>query len=237
MKLYQKIFIYTISFLFIIYYINLKKRQLCLKHAQLQKELINSIPKAPEKIFTFNHKSPLVLITGFPGSGMSLLKNIFNANQNVHCGDDTMLIMRMLQHRNELSKSVNEIKRLQEAKITSDILDSATSSFIIQLFLKKSLKSDLLCNVDSGAAVHGPLLKKLFPNSKFIFMIRDGRAVLGSYMINGFFRNYFQVYQGDTTQVYEQWLESVKSMFHFCNSVGKQSCLLVCKLISYLFIY
>ena len=229
MRLYQKIFIYTIAFVFILYYIQLKKRQLCLKHAQLQQELIDSIPKEPQKVFTYNERSPMVLITGFPGSGMNLLKSILNKNEKVYCGDDTMLIMSMLQHRNELSKSVNEIKRLKEAKITSDILDSSTSSFIIQLFLKKSLRSDFLCSVDSGVAVHAPLLKKLFPNSKFIFMIRDGRAVLGSYITTGFFKKYFNVYHGDTSQVYDQWQLSVKSMFNFCMNAGRASCLLVCK--------
>lgn len=90
-----------------------------------------------QRIFTYNHNSPLILITGFPGSGLSLVKQLFNQNLKFHCKPDISLLTTMITQQSKIISSKLEMNRLSEAKINFDIINSAYSSFILELFLPK----------------------------------------------------------------------------------------------------
>ena len=53
---------------------------------------------------------------------------------------------------------------------------SAFSAFILEVLAQQSKASPRLCNNDPSTIYSGTYLKHLFPKSKFIFMVRDGRA-------------------------------------------------------------
>ncbi len=77
-------------------------------------------------------------------------------------------------------KAPFESKRLEEAGITAEVLDSAIGSFILEIIVRHGKPAPRLCNKDPFTLRSAVYLQYLFPNAKFIFMIRDGRAVVHS---------------------------------------------------------
>jgi hypothetical protein len=85
--------------------------------------------------------------------------------------------------------------------------------------------ADRLCNKDPFALKSTDYLAELFPNSKFILMIRDGRATVHSIIsrkvtITGF----------DLTnhrQCLTKWNQAIATMHQLCHMVGTQRCIMV----------
>ena len=84
------------------------------------------------------------------------------------------------QMRAHWMKSQKESMRLEEAGLTGEVLDSALSAFILEVVARHGEASPRLCNKDPFTLKSGSYLKHLFPNSKFLFMVRDGRATVHS---------------------------------------------------------
>jgi len=78
--------------------------------------------------------------------------------------------------QNTWKKSKKEKERLQRAHIDDHIIDSAVRAFILQVIINHGKPAENLCNKDPLVLHYLNYTKKLFPNSKYILMIRDGRA-------------------------------------------------------------
>ncbi|RWS08996.1 protein-tyrosine sulfotransferase 2-like protein [Dinothrombium tinctorium] len=130
--------------------------------------------------FTYNRLLPFIFIGGMPRSGTTLLRVMLDAHPEIRCGEETRVIPRILGMRQQWMRSPFESNRLKEAGITSNVLDSAIAAFIMEIIVKHGFPSPRLCNKDPFTLRSAVYLKQLFPNSKFVFMIRDGRAVVHS---------------------------------------------------------
>ncbi|KAK0425725.1 hypothetical protein QR680_009346 [Steinernema hermaphroditum] len=123
--------------------------------------------------------SPLIFIGGVPRSGTTLMRAMLDAHPAVRCGEETRVIPRMLALRSQWKKSEKEWKRLIEAGITDRVLNAAISSFLIEIISGHGPPAERLCNKDPFTMKSAIYLSELFPNSKFILMLRDGRASVG----------------------------------------------------------
>lgn len=123
---------------------------------------------------------PLIFIGGMPRSGTTLLRVLLDAHPDIRCGEETRVIPRLLGFRQSWLKAPFESRRLQEAGITSEVLDSAIGAFILEIIVKHGSPAPRLCNKDPFTLRSAVYLKQLFPNARFVFMIRDGRAVVHS---------------------------------------------------------
>lgn len=106
--------------------------------------------------------------------------NFFNREWYFRCGQETRVIPRLLQMRFHWLKSEKESMRLEQAGISKDVLDSAIASFILEIIAKHGEAAPRLCNKDPLTIKMGTYVIELFPNAKFIFMVRDGRATAHS---------------------------------------------------------
>lgn len=130
--------------------------------------------------FVYHRNSPLIFIGGMPRSGTTLLRVLLDAHPDIRCGEETRVIPRLLGIRQQWMKAAFESRRLREAGITPEVLDSAVSAFILEIIAKHGTSAPRLCNKDPFTLRSAVYLKHLFPNARFIFMIRDGRAVVHS---------------------------------------------------------
>lgn len=71
-------------------------------------------------------------------------------------------------------------KRLIEAHIYPNAIRSAFRAWIQVLIEQAGPPAPVLCNKDPLAFIELELLGKMFPEAKFIHMVRDGRAVTDS---------------------------------------------------------
>jgi len=174
-------------------------------------------------LYEYDRQSPLIFIGGVPRSGTTLMRAMLDAHHDVRCGEETRVVPRLLQMRSHWMKSQKESLRLEEAGLTGDVLDSAISSFILEVVARHAEPAARLCNKDPFTLKSGTYLKQLFPNGKFLFMIRDGRATVHSIItrkvtITGFdLKSYRQCLQ--------KWNAAITAMNEQCKQLGPKNCL------------
>jgi protein-tyrosine sulfotransferase len=95
--------------------------------------------------------------------------------------------------RNHWYKSSKESLRLKEAGVSEEVINSAVASFILEVIARHGVPAPRLCNKDPLALKSMDYLKVLFPNAKYIFMVRDGRATVHS-IISRRVSNMFEKY-------------------------------------------
>merc|ERR1711936_1339811 len=175
------------------------------------------------KVYEYDRNSPIVFIGGVPRSGTTLMRAMLDAHPEVRCGEETRVVPRILQMRAHWMKSTKESMRLEEAGLTGDVLDSALSSFILEVVAKHGEPAPRLCNKDPFTLKSGAYLLQLFPKSKFLFMVRDGRATVHSIItrkvtITGFDLKSFR-------QGLQRWNAAITAMNEQCDQLGSKNCL------------
>ena len=195
----------------------------CLKNIQDQNILGKTAHVSPDgKVYEYDRNSPIVFIGGVPESGTTLMRGMLDAHPEVRCGQETIVVPRILQMRSKWMKSQKESIRLEEAGLTGDVLDSAFSAFILEILAQQGKASSRLCNNDPSTIYSGTYLKHLFPKSKFIFMVRDGRAnvhsiITGNETISGFDP---KSYRKSLTK----WNTAISTMNNQCEDLGSDYC-------------
>ncbi|XP_052799925.1 protein-tyrosine sulfotransferase 2-like isoform X2 [Mya arenaria] len=171
----------------------------------------------------YYREMPLIFIGGMPRSGTTLMRAMLDAHPYVRCGEETRVIPRLLGMRSNWERSELERKRLQEAGITDTVIDSAFAAFILEIIALHGEAAPHLCNKDPFTLKSSVYLKRIFPNAKFIFMIRDGRGTVHSIIsrkvtITGFNLN-------DYKQCLSKWSTAMEVMYSQCLQVGASSCM------------
>ncbi|KAF7636400.1 Protein-tyrosine sulfotransferase [Meloidogyne graminicola] len=166
---------------------------------------------------------PFIFIGGIPRSGTTLMRAMLDAHPDVRCGEETRVIPRILALRSQWKKSEKEWRRLQEAGVNENVINSAISSFIVNIIIGHGDPAPRLCNKDPFTLKSTVYLSELFPKAKFIFMIRDGRATVHSIIsrkitITGFDLNDFK-------QCLQRWNTGIEVMNEQCKQVGDKKCI------------
>lgn len=177
------------------------------------------------KKYEYNREMPLIFIGGVPRSGTTLMRAMLDAHPDVRCGQETRVIPRLLQLRYHWLKSEKESIRLEQAGISRQVLDSAIAAFTLEIIARHGEPAPRLCNKDPLTLKMGTYVLELFPNAKFLFMVRDGRATVHSIIsrkvtITGFD---LQSYR----QCLTKWNSAVEAMNLQCKNLGASGCLRV----------
>ncbi|XP_026461517.1 protein-tyrosine sulfotransferase-like [Ctenocephalides felis] len=168
---------------------------------------------------------PLIFIGGVPRSGTTLMRAMLDAHPDVRCGQETRVIPRILQMRSHWLKSAKESVRLEEAGITKEVMDAAIAAFCLEVIVKHGEPAKRLCNKDPLTLKMGTYVLDLFPNAKFLFMVRDGRATVHSIIsrkvtITGFDLSSYR-------QCLQKWNKAIETMHGQCREAGKDRCMMV----------
>ncbi|RXG55715.1 E3 ubiquitin-protein ligase Su(dx) [Armadillidium vulgare] len=143
----------------------------------------------------YNRDEPLIFIGGMPRSGTTLARAMLDAHPEIRCGEETR------------------------------VLNEAISSFILEVVIKHGDSASRLCNKDPFTLKSAVYLSQLFPNAKFLFMVRDGRATVHSIIsrkvtITGFDLTSYR-------QCLERWNTAIQTMNNQCEELGPDKCLRV----------
>ncbi|XP_020808231.1 protein-tyrosine sulfotransferase isoform X1 [Drosophila serrata] len=178
-----------------------------------------------QRVYSYNREMPLIFIGGVPRSGTTLMRAMLDAHPDVRCGQETRVIPRILQLRSHWLKSEKESLRLQEAGITKEVMNSAIAQFCLEIIAKHGEPAPRLCNKDPLTLKMGSYVIELFPNAKFLFMVRDGRATVHSIIsrkvtITGFDLSSYR-------QCMQKWNHAIEVMHEQCRDIGKERCMMV----------
>lgn len=175
--------------------------------------------------------TPFIFVGGFPRSGTTLIRAMLDAHPDIRCGQETRVIPKILLNIPRMLNVFSEAEttRREEAGVTQDLLDSAVAAFIAEIIAKHGDPAPRLCNKDPLTFRNLSYLARLFPKAKFIFMIRDGRAVLNSIIerkigIRGLHRPR-NIKNYDLEVLLRSWNVAVRNMNAQCEVLGKDRCL------------
>ena len=98
----------------------------------------------------------------------------------IRCGEETRIIPRLVSMREAWFKNEKESERLLQGGIDNKVIDAALTSFMLETIANHGEPAPVLCNKDPLTLKWGSYISRLFPNSKWLFMVRDGRASIHS---------------------------------------------------------
>lgn len=165
---------------------------------------------------------PLIFIGGVPRSGTTLMRAILDAHPDIRCGEETRILPRIMTMRYDFA-SEHEQTRLSSAGVSKDLIDRAIRAFILEIVRKHGEPAQNLCNKDPLMLMYLSYLREIFPKSKYILMIRDGRATVNSIItrkvtISGFNLNSYR-------DCLVRWNELIEVMYEQCMQVGANWCM------------
>lgn len=181
---------------------------------------MESFEKKP--LVTYNRSQELIWVGGCPRSGTTLSRAMLDAHPDIRCGEETHIIPLLLDfHAKQLINPFMK-QRLADAHVTGDVLGDALAAYILTIIWKHGDMALHLCNKDPMVLNHIEMVLNMFPNSKFMMMIRDGRAVCHSMIdrevaIGGFDT---KTYRG----CLEDWNRLVDRQYKACTWAGTQKC-------------
>ena len=166
--------------------------------------------------------SPLIFIGGYPRSGTTLMRAILDVHPSVSCGPETKIIHPLLRIIRNYKKEPH-LGNFSSLGYENKSLDSATSLFIYHILENHIRNAERLCAKDPDILYYMEYLHQLFPKAKFVYMVRDARAVAYS-MVN----KVEKVKTFAKMIAYIKTWNSLNTDFFFqCDNVGEKACMVV----------
>ena len=150
---------------------------------------------------------------------------MLDAHPMFNCGEETRIIPRIIQFTRSHLRHSSEQVRLEQAGITSSLLNNALRSYIMEILVEHNKNAPFLCAKDPTLAQSSEYLAELFPNSKFILMIRDARATVYS-VISRFINSSGYKFR-DFRNSFLNWNNITEIMYDQCLKIGSDRCLIV----------
>ncbi|KAK6016590.1 hypothetical protein OSTOST_17924 [Ostertagia ostertagi] len=139
---------------------------------------------------------------GIPRSGTTLLRAMLDAHPDVRCGEETRVIPSILA-------LVSKMKR----NTTGLFL-----AILLQVIAGHGAPAPRLCNKDPYTLNAATYLARIFPNARFLFVIRDGRATVHSMISRKIPVERFNV--SSYRQSLKAWNEIISTMDEQCRKIS-----------------
>ena len=170
----------------------------------------------------YNQSIDLIWVGACPRSGTTLARTMLDAHEDIRCGEETHVIPLLMDFQAKLLNRDFMRKRMEEAKVTEDVLGDTLAAYLLTVIWEHGDDAPRLCNKDPMVLNHMEMVLDLFPNSLFVFMARDGRAVCHSMISREI------IIGGFDTETYrgclEDWSRLVERQYNGCMRVGSGKC-------------
>lgn len=168
-------------------------------------------------------QEPVIFIGGFVSSGTSLMRSILDVHPDVKCGPELKLTYSFLESLKELFENPKSKKTLHYSeKIQLENIEKAAGLLIFYLYINNVPNAIRVCNKEPGNIAFIDIYKRVFPNSKFIYIVRDGREAAYSWVK----RNKNAKFKSFYMQLIK-WNFRNKQGYRLCLNAGSNYCKIV----------
>ena len=141
----------------------------------------------------------------------------------ISCGPEKKILPEILRFHIEFKNNPQNVIDVEEAGLNENKLDNAMRMYIYSIMNEHIKPSLLLCAKEPNVLLYMRYLHKLFPNSKFIYMVRDARAAVFSLI-----KQYKETLNQTSAIKHLLSWNSYNQMVKFeCDQLGAGVCLLV----------
>ena len=126
----------------------------------------------------------------------------------------------------EFIKKYDNNTDLVNAGINKQIIDKASIEFIRSVLLNRGFKVGRQCAKDPKTFMYIDYLYSIFPNSKFIYVVRDGRAAAYSHIVNEF-KTKFKYNSRLYSKYLLKWYEFNTFVSEVCDRIGPKNCITI----------
>ena len=163
----------------------------------------------------FDQGANLVFVGGSPRSGTTMLQNMLDCHPDIAGGPEFDRVPDVVALRNMLLNSVDNGRI--SVFLTKDEVDREIGYFIERLFAPYTRKRNrrILSEKTPWNVLHFTALLEIFPSAKFIFCVRDPRAVVSSMLQVG-----KRAQSSKTAPDFTRKIGCAISMVKRCNQMG-----------------
>lgn len=206
------VFCLIIQIFLIVYFLSKKYGK---KKSDIQKKSLNDSRHYMETIFT--HR--ILFISGTKSSGLEIIKSFLKTIDEIKFvdvgSDQTIEFYNYVKKINKKKKSF-----LKNARVKDQNINKAIGLFTYYILSSNFSLNNFMCSIEKRNALLMEFYKAIFPNSKFIYLVRDGREVAYSELegvpnFQKFLKNL------------KKWNNFNKVAFKNCQNVGFQNCYLI----------
>lgn len=115
-------------------------------------------------------QQPLIFVGGFKSSGTSLVRSLLDVHPECKCGPEIKIAVDSFNFLK--TKSLIDLDNNNPTRIK---IEKAMGLFAFYNYFNNVPPVQRICNKEPSNFQHIKFLKRVFPNSKFILVVRDGR--------------------------------------------------------------
>ena len=168
---------------------------------------------------------PAIFIGGSMSSGTSLLRSILDVHPAVKCGPETKFIQLIFDLMKDIRANDHDLydyTRLNGVK--NETIDKSVGLLLYYLMLTNTKSNvERLCNKEPSNRMHIEYIRSIFPNSKFIYIIRDGRETSYSLLKRTGNKITFKMFYS----LLLKWNEGNRDSYAQCLRTGPDYCFIV----------
>ncbi|KAF8563682.1 hypothetical protein P879_07604 [Paragonimus westermani] len=147
------------------------------------------------------------------------MRVLLDAHPWINCGAEPMIILHLLEKRAEMIRL--HLERAKKANIYPTALNKATAAFIFEMATNMVSEAKIYCQKQPWLFMYLDFLSAVFPQAKFVHMLRDGRAVVASTIERRFYSGYTANNPHDGIK---EWDRNVRTMLGNCQKIGPERC-------------
>lgn len=166
---------------------------------------------------------PVIFMGGYMSSGTTLMRSILDVHPSVKCGPEIKLTAQTLHYLNSVRENKVMVKFMKDAGVKDMVVNKAYGLFVYYMIMNNVQKTERICNKEPGNMLQIEYFNKTFPNSKFIFVVRDGRESAYSWITRHrrtlSFANFFKALKS--------WNDYNSDAYEQCMNTGEDYCKIV----------